>query len=124
MPRPWTLKIEDFPPLRRDRQYRLRVVTVEKAGAPAGIRATLEHLDQDQAGRRHVLDFRLPIRPAGLAAQFFRACGLYISVGATVAPVKALGQVIRVRLAPTADGELKPVSFEPDQENPDGRQPS
>ena len=64
-------------------------------------------------GRPVYVEFAKPIRVAGLAAQFFRACGIQPAVAGTFQPRHCVGKQMLVRFDRDADGHWHPVRFEP-----------
>ena len=105
MTRLWRERIHDWRALRVDVWYLLGVVSLDKVAAPPAIRAVLESLDKEHAGRTHVAVLPVPVRPGGLAADFFRACGVEVVAGGTVTPKAVLGKVVRAQFARTASGD-------------------
>ena len=120
--RKWQETIQPWKQLSVSMLYLCLVLEVTRSTKPRGIRVTIQHLGEPQAGRTHTFIIALPLRPEGLGADFFRACGLGIAVGGQVAPRDAIGVTIRVRFAPSEDGNYNPVTFKPKEENNDGRQ--
>lgn len=110
-PKPWTVTVAAFMQLYEDMLYRLRVGGVCRNGA--GMEVTLVHLDADQAGRTHKVVLPLPVRPAGLTAEFFAACGFDASVGITITPGEAVNSIVGVRFKNVSGGEPKVAAFEP-----------
>lgn len=120
MPRPWTEKMEDFAAYVPGVLYTLVVMEVEKLREISTMRVTLEHAEPEYAGRRHVLDLPLPIRPAGRTAEFLKACGINLAVGEVVHPKACVGRMIRTRFQAAEPGSWRLVAFEaPDLERPD-----
>lgn len=97
MSRPWREPVQDWPALRRNQWYLLHVLSLDKVRDPPAIRLLLEFLEEEHAGRTHVVLLPLPIRPAGPTAEFFIACGALVVAGGTVAPKDALGAEVRVQ---------------------------
>jgi len=104
MPKLFSLTVEDYPGLRKDAWYRLRVISVKKNRVPAGLQVELEHIDESQAGRKHVITFPLPLRPGGPTAEFLRACGFDLAVGTEVQPQEAVGKTVLATFGETNDG--------------------
>jgi len=94
-PKEWIETVEDFPTVKAEHPYRVRVVTVEKSHAPPGFSVTIEHLDAEQLGRRHTFVLQ-PIRPMGVTAMFFTACGFSIAPSAEIKPKDAIGRTIHI----------------------------
>lgn len=84
----------DFPALNAATGNRVRVISVEKSVEPSGIRLVIEHVDAEQAGRRHELVLGPPFRPGSLAAQLFEAAGISCAPGSRVAPKELVGRVV------------------------------
>lgn len=122
MPHKWQETIQLWKQLSVSRDYRCLVLEIVRSTKPRGIRVTLQHLDEPQCGRTHTFDIALPLRPEGIGAEFFRACGLDIAVRGQVAPRDAIGAMIRVGFA-SGDGNLRPVRFKPKEESNHGRKP-
>jgi len=114
--RKWQETIQPWKQLSLSTLYVCLVLEVVQSTKPRGIRVTIQHLDEPQAGRTHTFVIALPLRPEGLGVDFFRACGLDIAVGGHVTPRDANGATIRVRFAPSGDGSYDPVTFEPNEE--------
>ena len=122
MARKWFEIPQEYPDIIVGHLYSVRVIKVEKNRSPRGICITVQHLSQDQDGRRHSFILPLPIHPEGITAEFFRACGTEIVVGHKFAPQKdAMGAEINIAFTTgvTNDG-LEPVAFKPiSKENSD-----
>ena len=112
MPRPWQETIHPWPELSNDQTCRCVVTDVSKSRDPHGIRVGLRYLDEPHRGRTHDILLSLPIRPSGLASEFFAACGLTAAVGAALSPPKAIGSIVTVRVAQTPEGHWSPIWFE------------
>jgi hypothetical protein len=112
-PRAWLEKVEDYPSHRTGVPYECLVRSVEKLSGPDRIKVELEHLDDAQLGRPLTVCFDRPIRRAGPAARFFRACGLEISTNTKFPPKDAIGKIVLVRFERDRDGQLCPVRFDP-----------
>jgi len=82
--------------------YLLRVAAIDRTGAPPAIRVHLAFLEDVQVGRTHVASLPVPVRPAGLAADFFLSCGVEVVAGGTVTPKAVVGKVVRAQFAPGA----------------------
>lgn len=117
-PRPWLEKVEDYSSYRTGVAYRCLVTALYKVRNPNSIEVELEHLDEPQVGRPLTVRFQRPIRPAGLAARFFRACSVDITANAKFAPQDAIGQKLLVSLARSRDGQWRPIRFETIPEEP------
>ncbi len=104
MPRPLSIPIEDHKNLRKRSWYPLRVASFKKNRTPPGLQVVLEHVDESQAGRKHVIVFPLPLRPAGPIAEFLQACGFDLVVGTKVETQEAVGTVVLATFAKTNDG--------------------
>ena len=95
MPRKQTFVVKDYPHYVPESEYDMIVTAVDAQARAKTFEVRLEHLDGEQAGRIQVVTMPLPVGPEGLAASFFRACGLSVSVGARITPSDAVGQVIK-----------------------------
>lgn len=116
MPRNWTETVSDWPHLEH-RSYPMRVIRVERNTKPRGMLVTLEHLSQDQCGRRHgPIVLPLPCRPGGLTASFFQACRQAVERGNQLIPKRCVGQRIDVQFHLGPDGALEPVDFKASNE--------
>ena len=115
MSRPWVLRVADWPALQAAVLYLLRVVSVDKSTVPSAVRVELEFVEEEQAGRTYVALLPLPLRSAGLTADFFRAAGVdTITAGGTVMPKVVVGKVVRAGFGHTdEDGEWQIVRFMP-----------
>lgn len=112
--RRWTLEITEHPDLTENRPYAMTITAIEKTRKPRGIRATLEHTTEEQLGRVCSVLFPSIVRPAGRAADLFRASGMAVSVGNTISPKDAEGASILVCFRRDPDtGDLQPATFEP-----------
>ena len=114
MPRRQMLKVVSHPAYVAGCLYRLRIreIRIDRRRGVLGV--TLEHLGEDQEGRVQQVMLPLPVRPAGRAAAFFRACGMEVSIDANIVPEDALGKVIAAQFEPL-DGpdDWRPDSFFP-----------
>jgi len=97
MPRPWRLRVEHYPEYVEGRWYLVEPYEIEPSAD--GVRVSLRHRDRAQEGRRHDVILPIPLRPCGLANEFFQAAGIAVVAGGTVDPKAALGVPMRVRLA-------------------------
>ena len=111
MPRPWQETIQPWPELSSDQDYHCAVTDVSKSRDPHGIRVVLRHLDEPNAGRTHDILLSLPLRPSGIASEFFAACGHATTVGAALSPPKTIGSIVAVRFAMTSGGNCTPIRF-------------
>lgn len=107
--RAWTELISGWPAILANVSYLARVVDVGKLNNPPAIRVTLELTNHGQEGRR-VDDLRLPIpiRPAGLAVDFLKACGIEVAPGNRIRPKDAVGKTILARFDPATN---QPIEF-------------
>ena len=112
-PRPWIEKFEAFPEYKRGTPYRCMNASVHKLTGPDRIAVEMVHVDGVQDGRPVYLEFAKPIRVAGLAAQFFHACGIQPAVAGTFQPRHCVGKQMLVHFDRGADGDWHPVRFEP-----------
>ena len=113
MPRQWELTVEDFEPRKLGRLYKVRVLNVEKRHSPQGLLVTIEDLDSDQLGRTTTVILPLPIRPSGIARDFFIACGQEVAVGKRVSPKATVGAIMNVRFDVLPGDEVpQVVAFE------------
>lgn len=110
--KPWVLRVSVIPALRAAVLYLLRVVSIERSVEPFAVRVEFEFMDEEQAGRTYVMLLPLPLRPTGLAADFFRAVGVDITAGGTVRPHSARNKLLRAEFArTTGNGEWQIVRF-------------
>lgn len=116
MPRPWYENIREWPSLAPTKWYLARIIAVERARDQSAIRVTIEFLEQPQEGRRMDFALPLPVRPAGLTAEFFGAAGIEPSPRRRIRPRDGVGRSIRAQFDP-AQGQ--PVAFKsaPEGEN-------
>jgi hypothetical protein len=83
------------------------------------VEVTLRHGKGEHEGRCHVVQLALPIRPHGITAEFFRACGLEVSEGTTVRPSEVVGRTLEVRFQSDPNGTAVVSAFRGhDQEKP------
>ena len=124
MPRAWEIPVEPYPEIDVSHDYLVSVLSVKKSKSPRGISVVLQHLDADQADRKHSIVLPLPIRPSGLTAEFFQACGMEVAVGGKLSPKDTVGTTIKVRFLPAETGEgYKAVAFGPvDEEETENEQ--
>lgn len=111
-PKDWIETVEPFPPLRVDEWYRVRITAITRRRPPPGFDLTLEHLGQAQAGRIHCGVLPGPIRPAGITAAFFAACGQGVAPGEQVRPAAAAGQIVMARFITATDGSEQARDFQ------------
>ena len=115
MPRRWLIEVKPWPSLRAGKPYPMRIVDIRKN--KEGMLVTLEHLCDDQSGRRHELILPLDIHPDNLTARFLRAAELAVKVGEEVCPSDAVGTTIVVVFGPTPAGQdPEPIAFHPIKE--------
>ena len=114
MARKWLVEVKQWPSLRH-RAYPMRILDIRKSKKE--ILVTLEHLSNEQAGRRHEIVLPVAIYPDNLTARFLRAAGLTITVGEKVCPSDATGTAIGVVFGPTPTGQdPTPIAFHPIEE--------
>lgn len=117
MPRAWEIPVEPYPDIDRSREYLTSVLSVKKSKSPRGISVMLQHLDTDQADRKHSIVLPLPVRPSGLIAEFFQASGMQVVEGKKLFPKDVIGRAIKARFLPADSGEgYKAVAFSPADE--------
>ena len=112
MPRAWELLVEPYPAIDEHRDHLVSVLSIKKNKGSHGITVDMEHLDGEQTGRKHSIVLPLPIRPAGITAEFFKACCMEPTVGKALLPKDAIGIEITARFLPSDQGgHYKVVSF-------------
>ncbi|MFC1764999.1 hypothetical protein ACFL6U_23380 [Planctomycetota bacterium] len=94
MARKWTEQVKPFPCLKTQKPYKTCVRQITKVGKAAEIQ--LEFMEAPQKGRTMTIQLSLPIRPEGITASFFKACGLDTSPQSTIVPQDTLGSLITV----------------------------
>ena len=110
MPRKKKLTVMAYPDLKSDAMYPALITNVDVGDTLSII---LKHLSADQEGRSQVVKIRLPVRPDGLAAALFHACGLSTEIGAELDPKAIIGAVVNVRFGIFRDTQVpEPVAFE------------
>ncbi len=110
MPRKKKLTVMAYPDLKSDAMYPALITNVDVGDTLSII---LKHLSADQEGRSQVVKIRLPVRPDGLAAALFHACGLSTEIGAELDPKAIIGAVVNAHFGPAEDSaELVPIGFE------------
>lgn len=114
MPRAWEILVEPYPEMDADRDYLVSVLSIKKSKGPRGISVVLEHVDGEQAGRKHSMVLPLPIRPDGIAGDFFRACGMDVAVGGRLTPRDAIGVAVNSRfIHADPEEDCRAVAFSP-----------
>jgi hypothetical protein len=88
------------------------VSDIERLTKDKVIRVTVEFKGKQMQGRS--LDFRLPlpIRPDGIAADFFRACGISVVSNMKVSPRDTMGKTLKARFEEEVNGKYQPLHFE------------
>lgn len=115
MPRKWLVPVKPWPTLPQHITHPMQVLDIRKARK--GMLVALEHLGNEQAGRRHEIVLPLDIYPDNLTARFLRAAGLDLAVGGRVCPTEAVGKTVLVTFGPTeADRDPQPTAFHPIKE--------
>lgn len=113
------LTVEGEAPLRDGNWYKVGVVTAEVLKRKKWVEVTLRHGKGEHEGRCHVVQLALPIRPNGITAEFFRACGFEVSEGTTVRPSEVVGRTLEVKFQIDLTGMAVVSSFRGfDQEKP------
>lgn len=112
MPRQWTETIADWPKLNGHETYPCLIISIERLTDPSRMRATLQHADNKQQGRTHVVDLPLPIRPDGLTASLIKAAGHEVAVGTKVKPMELTGKSVGVRFRRTDTSNCVPYMFD------------
>ena len=107
--RKWLVKVHDYPQISPRKFYRVKITNIEHKRKPEGIEVTVQHLSPEQEGRCNHFALPVPIRVSGLAAQFFRACNLSISVGEEIDPMSAVGTIIEIRFSQNEAGDYYPA---------------
>lgn len=117
MPRAWELLVEPHPTIDTGRDYLMLVLSIKKNKGSQGIAVVVEHLDGDQAGRKHSIVLPLPIRPSGITAEFFKACYMEPIVGRALLPKEVIGRTIKARfMREEEDGTYNVRAFSPGKE--------
>jgi hypothetical protein len=112
--RTWTEIIKPYSDLAKGKAYTVRVKNIHKATTAEAMEVTVEFVEPSQQGRRFTVHLSLPIRPQGLTADFFAACGIDITPQAKITPRSALGCLIQVVFEKTPDGPAwQPIEFQP-----------
>jgi hypothetical protein len=110
--RKWTEIVKPYSELVKYKAYRTCIKNVARVDKT--IEVQLEFLDQPQQFRRLTIHLPLPIRPEGLTADYFTACGLEVVPEARIAPHETIGSVIVVTFDKTSDSSsYQPVNFKP-----------
>ena len=112
--RKWTETVHNWPPIKQDYFYKLKVTSIQKSRKT--IRLQLEFLDRQMAGRTLTVSLPLPVRPAGVTADFFCACGMPVTIGSEILPRSTINCVIRACFVRADEGyqlgSIKPVRKE------------
>ena len=108
--RKWTETVKPYPELVSHKAYVTSIKNITRVGKR--IEVQLEFSEQPQQGRRLTTHLPLPIRPEGLTADYFVACGLEVIPQAKITPNETIGSVIVVTFDKTS-GSLcwQPVNF-------------
>ena len=93
--RKWLEMVKDWPTISTNFDYHVQVVSVRRKGKQ--IEVSFKFLGSDQFGRQMSEVLELPIRPAGVTASFFAACGQDVQAGKSLSPRDCLGQTVAVR---------------------------
>ena len=112
MPRPLELVVEPYPVLSPGKPYRMRVISLRKERS--ALRAAIEHIAEEQAGRELQVDLPLPVRPGNPTARVLAALGFDTRIGATLRPAEAVCRELLVEFSSSSEGEEpQPVAFHP-----------
>jgi len=112
MPRAIELVVEPYGDLVPGRPYATRILNVKVKSKPGEIHVTLEHVGQEQQGRRQTCLLPAKLLPNNLTSQFLRATGLDVTTGNRVDPTDAVGASVLVTFAlPAGNQDPKPVGF-------------
>jgi len=110
--RKWIETVKPYPELVKHRPYSTCIKNVTRVDKTIEIQ--LEFLDQPQQGRRLTIYLPRPIRPEGLTADYFMACGFELIPRTKIAPHETIGSVIVVTFDKTSDSSRwQPVNFKP-----------
>jgi len=108
--RKWTEIVKPYPKIAGHKAYRICIKNVIKAGKT--IKIQIEFMDHPQQGRRLTIHLPRPIRPEGLAADYFIACGLEVIPKAEIVPPDTIGSIITATFDKTSDSaSWQPVNF-------------
>ena len=112
MPSFWEVEVQDYPDLRDDQVYRLRVTGIRKQRQPPGLRS-LSSISMRNRPAGSTKDSAHP-HPAGRIGRLvFCACGIEPQVGTTIAPQKTLQAVVGARFGRMSpQDELMIIAFE------------
>ena len=105
------LTVEGEAPLRDGDWHEVCAVTAEVLKRKKCVEVTLRHGKGEHEGRCHVVQLALPIRPHGITAEFFRACGFEVSEGTTVRPSEVVGRTLEVKFQIDLTGMAVVSSF-------------
>lgn len=108
MARKATIKVADFPELKEEVMYRVVAFHIEKKRSSLVVQ--LRNLDPQQEDREHRVELPLPPRPTGRTAQFLKACGQEVKVGAEVVLDDLVGKTLHVTFARECE-DMKVASF-------------
>ena len=111
MSRTIKLEVVDYAQVVAGRDYLIRVIEVKSKRKTLMVRFC--HVSEEQQGREHAQSFPLPVRPSGLTADLFRACGKEVNIGATLKPRELIGKCVNVKFRPSSDGVLEICSIDP-----------
>ena len=113
MTRKWMLKVHDHKALVSGRSYRVRVNEIKKPVRINYFTIKLEHMSKQYKGRVDTITLPLPVRPDGLAAQFFASCGFNVAVDTELTPQDAVGRHLCAILNMDSEGKIQAVTFKP-----------
>ena len=112
--RKWIEKVKDWPVIRKDCLYEVKVIHIEKDKSQKAIKLTLKFLEGAMVGRIIEVCLPLPIRPAGITCDYFKACGFDISINRDIEPHQTNECSLMASFTESATSESYEIaSFEP-----------
>lgn len=100
--RKWLETVKDWPKFKPGQYYLAEILKIKKQCKQ--IQVSLRFLEEEMRERTLTIHLPLPIRPEGVTADYFRACGLAVSPLVPICPNDTLGSQIRIQLKPSDTG--------------------
>ena len=112
--RKWIEKVKSWPAIRKNCLYELKVIHIERNKSKKVIKLTLKFLEEAMVGRTIEVCLLLPIRPAGITCDYFKACGLDISIDRDIKPRQTIDCSLMASFTESTNSKSYGIaSFEP-----------
>lgn len=108
--RKWTETVKPWPALAARHFYEAQVVNIRKTNKQ--IEVTVRLLQEPMLGRIVSFLLPLPIRPAGITADFLGACDIPVTSGAQIRPRETMGKKLLIQFNEST-GAIMARSFKP-----------